>query len=296
MTIQVPLYNRSSDITGFNECEMKWWLNHLYAEDRPDAVWFFLGTAIHHGIEQAILENLSQEDATFEALVEYQRLRMESKRAGRELLESPSKRSRRSIDTAEDDIRRMIGKWFDNVHPDGKDRIDYFNDLEWPPIKVEHTINVVDPATGIPLNTQVDTVFQHAIHDYVRPIVDWKSGATSGNAKDLQLWTYQYGGRLEGWIDERQEYPGFFVHLDFGKLQHVSAYPGDEVMAQWMRQTTARKEATLNGFPLPYKDWWCNYCPARPHCPQEGEGSWESLTDKLDQVEWVEFPTVRESE
>ena len=286
----VPLYVRSSDITGFKECEMKWWLNHLYAEERDDAIWFLLGTAVHSGIEQAITDELDVDEARHAAWLDYQIMASDGRRQGRGMIEQrQTARTKRGIATVEADIHRMVGKWFDNVHPDGKERIDYFDELEWPPIMVEKVISTPTPV-GVWLHTTVDAVFQHGTHEYVRPIVDWKSGATAGKAKDLQLWTYQYGGRLEGWIDEAQKYPGVFVHLDHGKLQHVSEYPGDATMARWVYTTRMRKAQTLVDLPLPFKDWWCNYCPVRPFCPQEGEGTWDDVQQRMNKVTWVDNP------
>lgn len=292
MTIEVPLHIRSSDIN--TDCWLRWWISHLYEEELPEPVWFPLGTSIHSGIEYAIDEEASLKVATGYAISEYETLKAA---AGGTLMESPVKNKKRSMATAHDDIKRMMGKWFDHVHPDGDKRIEYFDELEWPPLNTERTIRVETPS-GIWLRTQLDALFQHKTYEFVTPIVDWKSGATAGKAKNLQLWTYQYGGRLEGWIDERQRFPGVFIHVDHlgkkGGVQHVGEYPGDLIIHGQIKQTHMMKKYTILEGPLPAQDWWCNYCPAKTLCPVEGDGEWGEIYQLMEQVEQVEIPPARE--
>jgi len=285
--IDVPLYNRSSDITGMNECGLKWFLNHLYNDVKPDAIWFQLGTALHAAFEAGCLDDTLDQDQ-LKQIAHSERLDMELARLEDDkgiIQQKQTARTKRGIHTVDADIDRMVDLWYDYVHPNGSNRLEYLEDLEWPPIMVEHTIQVVDPKTGIWLRTQIDTVWQHSEYDYVRPIIDWKTGASAGKAKNLQLWTYQYGGRLEGWIDEQQKFPGIFLHVDhFGKkggVQHVGEYPGDEVMRAWMDQTHNRKTHPTTSLPLPMEDWWCNYCPVREYCPAEGDGDWNEVKQRV---------------
>ncbi len=297
--IDVPLYNRSSDITGLTECNLKWFLNHLYRDEKPDAVWFLLGTALHSAFEAGCKDDTLDADQLKQiALSEYTDMDLERQAEDRGMLEQrQTSRSKRGIKTVEADIDRMVDKWFKHVHPDGDDRLEYLEDLEWPPIMLEHMIEVTDLKTGVWLRTQVDTVWQHTKFDYVRPIIDWKTGATAGKAKNLQLWTYQYGGRLEGWIHEDQKFPGIFIHVDHldkkGGMQHVPEYPGDPVMRTWMATTRDRKASAAHlgdGYPLPLEDWWCNYCAVREFCPVEGDGDWDEVTGRMRTINWVDDP------
>lgn len=293
-TILVPLYNRSSDVTGFTGCHMSWWLSHLYPKAR-DMVYFHLGTACHYAVEQNMLHNLSLDDTLHEGWLEYQHLLSQTRKAGIPF-EGITARGKRSADTAIVDMERMVRKWWDYVHPEGEHRRSYFKKLDWPPVLIEHQIIVDIKGEEAGISTQVDAVFQGLNQMDWMEIVDWKSGGTTGTAKNLQIWDYRWGLELEGIIDPRQPgSPGRFAHLDFldkpRGLQKVPALDDyGQHMLNWHRRTLDQKQQSLVMGPCAQAEWWCHYCPQRIYCPLEGEGSMEDVMDKLKLVEWLYEP------
>lgn len=270
---EVPLYIRSTDITSLAECQLKWWLSHLFRDEAPGTVWFALGTAIHAAIEQHLLHDIKLDEA-----VAYANLVYLEETYGKEVMESPSTRAKRSAATVEADIQRMMEKYYTWREADFCWLAD--KKLE----KVEH-IATAD-YNGLQLRTQIDSVwsddrgFMH--------IVDWKSGGTAGKAKNLQLWFYQYIGRREGWMPKEQRYPGVFVHLDFldGQkgIQYAGEYPGDVMMERWIQTTIDQKLMSKTNGPLPREDWWCNYCQVAQFCPtQDNDVEYEA--DVMTRVE-----------
>jgi len=289
--ILVPLYNRSSDITGLNECHMKWWLGHLYPRSK-DMVYFHVGTACHYGFEQNMLYDLSLEDTIDAATMEYQSLLTQTAAAGRKY-EGTSARGKRTKDTALKDIKSMTEKWYHHVHPDGIARLKMFDRFDWPATMIEHTIHTYVLGVGA-INTQVDAVFTETTTGR-KEIWDWKTGGTAGKAKALQLQYYRYGLQLEGHIDPGQEgRVGGFVHCAFldkpSGIQRVNEYLGDDIMQNWYMQTRLRKQQDPWYGPLCLQDWWCNYCVQREHCPQEGDGDYMDLAERLGRVRWLNEP------
>ena len=264
----IPLYSRSSDIRNLalnNGCEASSLLSWLYQNQLPNTVWFVLGTACHEAIEACILDGLDRDQLLAEG-----RMNLAMALAdGRDVLESSSTRSKRGLDTVQTDLERMLGKWFDTVHPDGERRHPMWNDYEWPP-KVEYEIALHD-TDDTALYTTIDAIFTGIKgkvpfgHEVL--IVDWKTGSTTKSAPS-QLQVYAYGGRREGWFPDTNTIIGLFWHLDAEKPQHVDTYIGDRVVESWIRRTyDAKQDIVASAIPVYAPDWYCGYCQSKDICP-----------------------------
>ena len=181
---QVPLTNRSTDLSVLTDCPGKYLLTLLHEKDQANASFFGLGTLLHEGIELAIDSDLSKDytvktwvpDRVVEVLKAFDE-------SDRRLIQS----SQRGIDTMLDDAQRMMAQWFDKVHPDSKTRLPIYDDYEWPPQTEVFFYDSKKNVWG-----SVDAVFQHATKPAVRAIVDWKSG-TKKQKTSFQLHFYLYG-------------------------------------------------------------------------------------------------------
>ena len=265
----LPMYTRSSDIRtlAMNAgCEASWLLSNLLNDELPGTVWFALGTSIHEAIEACILHNLTKDE-----MIAYGHGALDVELGG-EIIESASKRSKRNLSTVRGDMERMLGKWWDDVHPMSPTRNPIFGKYVWPP-KVEHNIVNKPRDKALRLFTQVDAIFTHNEEKFGEEIliVDWKSGAKA-TSDPAQLHTYMYGGRKEGWIkDHQQSVVGMFWHIDHSKAQWVDDYLGDEVVEAWIRRTfELKKQVVSNLMPVYTPDWYCGYCRARGKCPVKG--------------------------
>jgi len=266
--VTIPLYSRSSDIRNLalnNGCEASSLLSWLFQDELPNTVWFILGTACHEAIEECILEDLDLDEMLAAGVMNLKMGFVEST----EVIESASKRSKRSIETAEGDLIRMLTKWYHSVHPDGNNRNKIFDKYQWPP-KVEHEIALHD-TDATALYTTVDAIFtgnDTAPFGEEVMIVDWKTGSTS-KAAPSQLQVYAYGGRKEGWFPKDQTgFVGMFWHLDHDKAQFVDGYIGDEVVTQWIARTYDAKQDIITAkIPVYAPDWYCPYCQAKDICP-----------------------------
>jgi hypothetical protein len=283
---EIPLWARASDVRTLalgSGCEAGWLMSNLYNAELPDTTWFALGTALHTGIEKSIDDEL---DNPYDA-VDYVQADIEiAKLESPDMIQSASKRAKRTKDSMMDDAERIIRKWWDDVHPDSKLRKKIFDQYQWPP-KVEHVIDVdVDPKQGMILNTQVDAIFtarQDLPFGAEIAIVDWKTGSTA-KAHDSQLHIYAYGGRKEGWYTNLPTEPvGFFWHVDHSKPQMAGPYLGDDVVENWILSTYMQKDRIINAGPTYNPDWWCPYCRARDYCPVNG-GS-KAVTTVIEDIE-----------
>ena len=265
----IPIYGRASDIRTLalgTGCEGSWVLNHLYRDELPDAVWFILGTTVHETIERAILENLPEEDAQADCLIN---LDLALGEADGNVIESASPRAKRGLDTIYKDAAMLVSNWYADVHPDSETRNPIFDEYEWPPT-VEHNIALPDEG----LFTQVDAIFHSAAGDLV---VDWKTG-NSKHSHESQLHIYRYGLLREGYnLDDTRV--GMFWHVAHSKPQWVYDYVGDEIVDTWIKKTRAHKYLLVDDGLLPTfnPDWICGYCVAKPKCPIWGKGNLEEI-------------------
>jgi len=270
----IPLYSRSSDIRNLalnNGCEASSLLSWLYQTELPDTVWFILGTACHEAIETCILNDLNREELIAEGRIN---LSMALAEAGDNIIESASARSKRGLDTVKADVERILGKWYDAVHPDGERRNKLFNQYQWPP-KVEHEI-VLHDTDETALYTTIDAIFTakpgEAKFGADIMIVDWKTGSTS-KSSPAQLQVYAYGGRKEGWYPDDNATIGMFWHVDHEKPQWVDTYHGDEVIEKWIARTYDAKQKIIeDSMPVYAPDWYCGYCQSKDICPVNNPG------------------------
>lgn len=279
-TLEIPLFTRSSDIRSLDECKARWWLEKIYADDLDEAGYFILGTGIHTGVEKMI-EGKSLKWATRHVTSFVLQSLSEAEEEGKEVRWT----KRRTRDTVKDDIKRMLEKWWKDVHPDSPDRIKRYNEFVWPPV-VEHVIDVTLPdEPDIRLHTTVDAIFEHETGEF-NAIVDWKSGATA-KGNPMQLWTYRYGMQLEGdWELENAEL--WFHHIDHHKLEDALDYPGDAFVEDWIKTTQLYKEETIH---TASPDWWCNYCRVKDKCPVfQGPTALNDLEDRLLSVKFINDP------
>lgn len=265
----IPLYSRSSDIRNLalnGGCEASSLLSWLYQDELPDTVWFLLGTAAHEAIETCILNNLGREETIAEGRMN---VAIALAEADGNIIESASTRSKRGLDTVKADVERILGKWFDTVHPDGDRRNKLFDNYQWPP-KVEYEI-MLHETDDTALYTTIDAIFEAkpnaAQFGAEVMIVDWKTGSTAKSAPS-QLQVYAYGGRKEGWYPDTNTVIGMFYHVDHEKAQWVDTYLGDEVVEKWIARTYDAKQKIIeDGIPVYAPDWICGYCQSQYICP-----------------------------
>jgi len=300
--MSIPLYSRASDIRTFalgQGCPMSWLISHLY-DDLPDTTWFITGTAIHEAIETGILEDLTLEDMLSEAHMNYVIAMDEAKQAGREIIQSAAKNPKRTIDTMDEDIDRITRAWWKWYHPSSDVRLPFLEDYNWPPrvefrIELDHSDWDGNHRTGPPdpsmnLVTTADAIFDGGPKGTEIVTVDWKTGSTA-KAHDSQLHTYAYGLNRLGLRDPRQDYVGFFAHLDHGKEQHVWNYYGDATVAAWIRHTANQKLAMVDSEqPVINPDWFCKTCPSNRECPVKGTGSRIEIVNRLEAATLLVWP------
>jgi hypothetical protein len=293
------MWNRASDIRNFvlnGGCDLGWLLNHLYPEDAPTAVWFIKGSAIHKGVELAIINGLSFDEALYEANVYKLQLLYEKDEQG--VIESSSNRSQRGglkdLDSA---IERVLAKWFNTVPPDAPNRMHWYEDYDWPP-RTEHMIEVDErPMSSAALYTEVDAIFEGGPEHKPTAIVDWKTGNTK-TAAPSQLHIYRYGMEHEGgWEFNDSKAVGWFHHLDHDKIQVVEPYLGHTVVRHWLEAAAAAKvDLVEEGNIVASPDWYCNYCPVKDLCPvlsddAEKAKSWVQILGRLETAERIPSPT-----
>ena len=284
-----PLYGRASDLRTYSlngGCIGQNVLDHVYKGKLPDTTWFILGTALHTGFEAAILEDLSLEDML--TFVE-KSIKKAIKQAKKDydgtfegsVIQSASTRSKRTRDTMYQDAERIGTKWWNNVMPDGNDRMFSYERYDWPPkVEVNIALDKKNPAKR--LFTQADAVFKGGPFGAEVAIVDWKTGGTK-HAAPSQLHTYAYGGRKEGWFPKDQEgLVGWFHHADHNTRQLVNDYIGDEIVEAWIAQTYTNKRNMIdNGTVVFSPDWFCKTCRAKEKCPIVGQGDYQEVVTKL---------------
>ena len=287
----LPLYSRSSDIRNLalnGGCEGQWALTNLLDGQLPNTTWFALGTAVHDAIETAILDDLSRDD-----IIGYAEASLHVELGDGNVMESVSKRAKRTKASMWDDCRRIAGRWWDDVYPGSPTRNKLFDKYEWPP-KVEYNIKLKRRPK---LFTQVDAIFTSKDQKFGEEIatVDWKTGSKA-HSDPAQLHTYHYGGRREKWIPEHQnDYIGFFWHVDHGKAQHVDGYYGDETVEQWLWRTDALKKIVVESqLPVYSPDWYCNYCQAKQVCPVKGNGSHDEVGILIQRATLLTEPDTNE--
>lgn len=296
--MELPLYSRSTDIRTLalgQGCEGQWLLSNLLDQELPDTTWFALGTALHEGYELAILGDIE----TVDELVAYCKGEAIAAAQDPDIIESASKRAKRTKASMKDDAVRMAGKWWKDVHPDSDDRHSAFDGLQWPPT-VEHEI-ATDIQGQYWLYTTVDAIFKAdettASFGVTTPIVDWKTGSKA-SAPKAQLDVYAWGGHQEGWRQPEETELGFFWHVDHSKPQREFDYIGDEQVELWIKRTYAAKEEILNHRQPVYRpDWWCNYCRAQSVCPVQGKKLRHTDVDNMiDQAIVIQHPNREETE
>jgi len=211
-------------------------------------------------------------------------------------MESKARNAKRSKATMRDDAERIVTKWFNAVHPDGEARNPIFNLYDWPP-KTEHEIQLRPRDQGRQLYTTVDAIFEGGPFGEAVMIVDWKTGSTT-SAPHSQLQTYYYGGLQEGWIDRKEcdLLVGRFWHADHFKDEPVFDYYGDTVIDTWIKRTHDAKMAMLDHGAVFSPDWYCRYCPSADVCPVRGNGSFEDIGNRLEDIRLTYIPTREKEE
>lgn len=259
---QVPLTNRSTDLSVLNDCPGRYLLTLIHEKEQAEASYFALGTLLHEGIEHAIDSDVSQDFMLKVWLPdEVDKILKAFKASDKRLIES----SQRGLDTIHSDSQRMMSQWFDKVHPDSKKRLSIYDDYEWPPQTEVFFHDSKKNVWG-----SIDAVFQHATKPAVRAMVDWKSG-TKKQKNSFQLHFYMYGIGFSHYQTK-----AWFHHLDRVQarsiIQMIDSYPGDEKMVEAGAEAYSMKLAMLDGdMPKFNPDWWCNYCPVQDFCPADGD-------------------------
>lgn len=274
-------------------------LNWLYPNEVQGTVWWVLGSAIHKGIEETILDDLSFEDGLAACVLEMQILLHANRRVG--TLESSSARRKRSLDTIEEDMERLYLNWWDGVHPSSKNRYHLYDDYSWPPI-VEYMVQVPD-APGAGLYTEIDAIFTGGPEERPVSVVDWKGGS-SKTATEAQLHIYRYGLNHEDaspWFDFPSSFVGWFDHLEHNKRQIVDPYVGDTVVAHWLTMARAYKEAMIETNSIVANpSYLCkNYNNAKGLCPvcsetPETVKPWTEILGRLERATLLETPAYIE--
>lgn len=250
---------RNTDIGDIQKCPGAWFLKNIHEEDKQEATYFELGSALHEGIETTIAEDLDQDQAV--ALVVG---RIEDWIAG--LDHQPLESSTRGVDTILDDGERMMINWFKWVHPDSDKRHPIYDEYHWPP-RVEVPFYRTDTRLAYPVWGSIDAVFTaKSGTDGAFGIADWKSG-TSRQRDSNQLHFYMYGSDLD--IGR-----GWYHHLDRQQkrsvIQEAEPYPGDAVIIRRIQATEQVKDRLLDEQVVQFNpDWWCQWCNVRDHCPKE---------------------------
>lgn len=269
MTRTLPVWTRSTDIRDLLECQMKWLLKRLFDPDFQ-ATWFPLGTGVHQGVYDILIEG-----STLEAAIEDTADLINEMLAAATATGIPIRGTKRRTEaTIFADAERMLRKWHDSVMKAG---VSEYANLDLASAMGEVVVSV--PAEKIggvgSMRTTVDAIiplYDRTDVDYV--IVDWKSGATA-SAAPLQLQTYLFALRNDPNSPLYQIEPSrvemWFHHIDFSKIQRVDDYPGDDyikTLIQWTEATKQRMRDT--GFAPAHPDWFCDYCTVRSHCPAWG--------------------------
>jgi hypothetical protein len=253
--MQLPKPIRASDRDLF-KCPAQWFITRAYPEEMPKAVWFPKGTAIHSGIEQMI------GGESLQLAIAYAQLEVENLDA-----ELWSKTDPDQV-TLDQSVVNCLTTWYNQVHPESKERNPEYTNLAWPPrteVKVEGEIG------GNSYCTTIDAIFGADEVD----IVDWKSGASRSDS--VQLWIYQY---LVTKLMGLKVRSSWFHNVHLGKIQMADPYPGDAVVATLLDAVANIKYGYAYP-PLP--DWYCNYCVARSKCPLFGGDTNLSPSN----IEWV---------
>lgn len=288
----IPMWNRASDVKTMalgDGCKGQWLLSHLYADELPDAVWFILGTALHTAIEEVCRGEADTAQQMID-IAQTERMMMVAQSNG--IIESASKRAKRGMHTIEADIERMATKWWNDVHPTSPNRMDLYQQYQWPPTLIEHETDVELEGYG-KLVTTIDAVFtgnDTAKFGEETLICDWKTGATSrSNPSQLQI--YAYALRREGIMSDQATIVGQFHYLDHSKLGRVYEYWGDEQVEAALRLTRTLKDGILERKEVVYSpDWWCGYCIAQAVCPVAGKGSNTAVRDRIGEATLLELP------
>lgn len=288
----IPYWNRSTDIRtlGMGDgCELRWFMEHLYAGEYPEPLWFITGTAVHYSIEESILHDYDEAMTVSTALLELDLLLDQAKEVG--ILESAAKRPTRTLEGVEGTVEGLASQWWRDVHAQSPDRMPIYDEYDWPP-RVEHQIRL--PKVG--LYTTVDAIFDGGPSHRPTVIVDWKTGSTT-HSTEAQLHHYAYGGKHEGWMKpDDQETLGWFHHVkpERGKKptrQVVSGYWGNKVVESQIKATRARKD--FGGLPVASPDWYCGYCSVKDRCPAVNNNKdelWQEIETRLELAEGEEVP------
>ena len=268
-------------------------------------VWWVLGSALHKGIELTIADDLSYQDGLDECFLEMKMLLHANRKVG--TIESSSARRKRSLDTIEEDITRMYTTWWNAVHPDGSERLHWYDDYDWPP-RVEYMIDVPDEVkrSGAALFTEVDAIFEGGPEDRPIAIVDWKTGS-SKTADHAQLQIYRYGLHMEDRDQENVElwFPhkpgsmvGWFHHLDANRIQIVDPYLGNTVVQHWLTMTSAYKKAMIEkNTVVATNSFLCqNYNNAQALCPTCAPEptevkEWHEILGRMERAKVQKVPT-----
>jgi hypothetical protein len=255
-SVTLPRFTRASDIRSLDECQARWFWEKVFADELDEAGYFILGTALHKGFEYVATEDVSLEAAIGVATQLMDERLYDAKMTGT----ATRWTKRRTEKTWPKDIIRILTKWWSDVHPSSDTRMPVYDEYKWP-FEAEHVIDesfLEWPDRQCRLHTTLDALFERKDESNIA-IVDWKTGATA-KAKDIQLWTYETGRRMEG---ELKPIHSWFHHADHSKIQIPFRHPGDEYIKDWISETQYRKER--ESF-LATSDWWCSYCRVKDKC------------------------------
>ena len=285
--LAVPMLTRNTDISMLNRCPASWILDLFFEHDQMDASYFVVGSACHLAFESVAVQDFDFDQATTVAWQYISDARSRWHDEETAVIET-ARRSRRCM---EEDAVRIIGKWFQDVHPDSDKRFPIYDEFEWP-FKSEVPIyrTAEEAGTKYDIWGSMDAVFTPKGIGAKTALVDWKTGATPKSDPD-QLYFYLYTA------DRNRDTRLWFHHADglkhHGKIQHADAYPGDEAVRTRIQAAEWQKDSEF--WPA-NAGWYCTYCAVQEHCPLIGDEQQEDLTRMLQWRTPMTQPYQKESD
>lgn len=182
----------------------------------------------------------------------------------------------------EEDSRRILRNWYDDVHPEGDMMMAEFMDLSWPP---RSEVWLDAKTADFRLKTQADAIYDG------RRIVDWKTGANK-SADDRQLHVYWWAAKQLGLVDGSLDFDaGFYFAHHREYVPATMDYPGDDYIYEYIAEAERRRTA---GTYFYEPSWKCKFCAVSSVCPAWSDNDslpWPTL---MAQAEKIEFTEVNE--
>jgi len=283
----VPMLTRNTDVATLSRCPAQWMLTNFFEKHQRDATYFVVGNACHLAFESVAVQGFDEDQAVEVANTYVSDAWQRWDDNATTVIET----SKRSIEGMEADVKRIIHKWFQDVHPDSDKRFPIYNEYEWPfESEVPFHMSAKQAGTKYDIWGSIDAIFEPKTPTF-SAYVDWKTGATPKSDPD-QLYFYMYGANLDP-----EATATMFHHADglkhHGKLQHADEYPGDDIVRTRILAAEYQKDSDF--WPA-NPDWYCTYCPVQDYCPLSGDKQQEDLTRMLQWRSPMTQPYQKESD